>query len=586
MDKAHKKSKVNSMKAFGSYLAKYKIALVFAVIGAIGGAIMNTIGPSKLSDITDLIQDGFRGSMNLSKIGNIAKWLIIIYALGLVLNAVQAYLLADTTQRLTRDMRNDISEKINKLPLRYFDSHTTGDTLSRVTNDVDTVGQSMNQSVSSLLSSIATLICTVIAMFATNWIMAISGIAASLLGFALTAIIIGKSQKYFIGQQRELGVVNGQVEESYSSLLVLKAYNAQKEFKEDFDQKNEQLYTFNWKAQFLTSIMMPLMQFVGNFAYVVVCIVGAVMAQNGTIQFGTIVAFMIYIRLFMTPLQNFAQAMSSMQQMLAASDRVFEFLGEQEMSDESHKTAKLTNVKGDVDFEHVKFGYNPDRVIIHDFSEKVKAGQKIAIVGPTGAGKSTLVNLLMRFYEVNQGEIKIDNVNTQSITRFNLHELFGMVLQDTWLFEGTLRENLVYNREGITDEILDEVCAATGLTGFVKQLPHGYDSVLNDNDISAGQRQLITIARAMVKDAPLLILDEATSSVDTRTELKVQQAMDKLMEGRTSFVIAHRLSTIRDADNILVINNGDVIESGTHEALLAKGGFYADLYNSQFDPAS
>jgi ATP-binding cassette subfamily B protein len=579
----------NSKKAltdFIKYLGHYISPVVFASICAIVAAILNLLGPNQLSKITDLITTGLSGKLDLGAIGRIGWLLIWLYAGGFALNSLQSWVMATMTQKMTQKMRTDISEKINRLPLSYFDSHSTGDTLSRVTNDVDTVGQSMNQSIGQLISSAAMLIGSVIMMLITNWIMAVSGIISALIGFALTLVIIEKSQQYFLGQQQELGRVNGTVEETYSSLAIVKAYNAQKQAKQVFDQQNEKLYNFAWKSQFLSQMMMPLMQFVGNLAYVVVCVVGAILAKNGTISFGVIVAFMIYIRLFTQPLQNVAQSLSSLQQMAAACERVFEFLGESEMTDESSKVKQLTTVEGNVDFEHVKFGYDASRVIIHDFSEKVHAGQKIAIVGPTGAGKTTLVNLLMRFYEVNAGSISIDGISTQDITRENVHDLFGMVLQDTWLFEGTLRENLVYNQIGVSDKTLNEVCDATGLTDLVNQLPHGLDTVLDDNaEISAGQRQLITIARAMVKDAPLLILDEATSSVDTRTELKVQQAMDQLMQGRTSFVIAHRLSTIKNADKILVINNGDVIESGNHDELMQQQGFYADLYNSQFDPA-
>jgi ATP-binding cassette subfamily B protein len=580
------KNTKGALADFIRYLGHYRGPVIFAASCAVVAAILNLMGPNKLSDITNLITAGLNSKINLAKIGSIAWILVWLYAGGFVLNSLQSWVMATMTQKMTQKMRTDISNKINRLPLKYFDSHITGDTLSRVTNDVDTVGQSMNQSIGQLVSAAAMLIGSVVMMLVTNWIMALSGILAALLGFALTLLIISKSQTYFLGQQQELGQVNGTVEETYSSLEIVKAYNAQKQAKKTFDQQNERLYNFAWKSQFLSQMMMPLMQFVGNLAYVVVCIVGAVLAKNGVISFGVIVAFMIYIRLFTQPLQTVAQALSSLQQMAAACERVFEFLDEDEMSDESNKTKQLTTVEGHVDFEHVKFSYDPGRVIIHDFSENIKPGQKIAIVGPTGAGKTTLVNLLMRFYEVDDGSMSIDGVSTKDLTRANVHELFGMVLQDTWLFAGTLRENLVYNQPNVTDATLDKVCAATGLTDLVEQLPHGYDTMLDDNaDLSAGQRQLITIARAMIKDAPLSILDEATSSVDTRTELKVQQAMDTLMKGRTSFVIAHRLSTIKNADKILVVNNGDVVESGNHEELMAKNGFYAQLYNSQFEPA-
>ena len=569
------------------YIGKYKWNLTIAVVLSLIGAVLNLIGPNKLSEITNLITNGLTSSIDLSAIVNIATLLVVLYCTGFVCNYVQGYIMATLSQNITRNMRKDISEKINRLPLSYFDSTTTGDVLSRVTNDVDTVGQTMNQSFSTLVSSVATLVGSMIMMFITNWMMAISGIVTALIGFAIMMAVIGKSQKYFSEQQEELGDLNGHVEETYSGHTVIKAYNQEAGAKTAFHERNDRLYICAWKSQFLSGIMMPLMIFVGNLAYVVVCIVCAILATKGIISFGTIVAFMLYIRLFTQPMQNISQAMSSVQSMAAACERVFEFLDEAEMDDESEKTEMLTSINGDVTFEQVKFGYREDKIIIHDFSDEVKAGQKIAIVGPTGAGKTTLVNLLMRFYELNGGSIRIDGKSISDLTRENIHGLFGMVLQDTWLFEGTLRENLVYNKTGVTNEQLDEICEVCGLSGLVHQLPNGYDTVLGDNaNLSAGQKQLITIARAMVEDAPLLILDEATSSVDTRTELKVQKAMDKLTEGRTSFVIAHRLSTIKNADCILVMKDGDIIESGSHDVLMAQGGFYADLYNSQFEQAS
>lgn len=570
---------------FIKYLTRFKTTMIVATAFAVASAILNLIGPNQLSKITNLITAGLHGKIDFQAIMRIVVLLIIIYVASWLFNSAQSYMMSTMSQRVTQQMRSDISQKINRMPLRYFDSHATGDTLSRVTNDVDTLGQSLNQSIAQLISSGALIIFCVIMMFATNWIMALSGVIATFLGFGLSIVIIQRSQKYFNQQQVELGKVDGTVEETFSSLEIVKAFNGQKNIKNTFTKQNNELYHLAWKATFLSALMNPLMQFVGNLAYVVVCIVGAVLTKNGVTSFGVIVAFMIYIRLFTQPLQNLAQAVSGLQQMAAASERVFQFLGEDEMSDESNKTKKLTKIKGNIDFNHVKFGYDPKKVIIHDFSEAVKPGQKIAIVGPTGAGKTTIVNLLMRFYEINSGKIAIDGVSTKDITRDNVHELFGMVLQDTWLFQGTLRENLVYNKQNVSEETLDRVCADVGLTDLVKQLPKGYDTVLDDNaDISVGQRQLITIARAMIKDAPLLILDEATSSVDTRTELQVQNAMDKLMKGRTSFVIAHRLSTIKNADKILVLNHGDVIESGNHEQLMAKHGFYEKLYESQFEP--
>ena len=459
--------------------------------------------------------------------------------------------------------------------------------LSRVTNDVDTIGQSLNNSIGSFVSSVTLFLGALIMMFVTNWLMALSAIAASLIGFVLMTVIMSRSHKYFFAQQKELGAIDGHIEEMYSGHLVVKAYNGEEAAEKTFDDINHRLYESAWKSQFFSGLMMPIMNFVGNFGYVVVCVLGAVLAANGSISFGVIVSFMVYIRLFTQPLSQLAQVFTSLQSTMAASERVFEFLDEKEMEDESGKTKKLENARGDVEFRHVKFGYLPEKTIIHDFSAKASAGEKIAIVGPTGAGKTTIVNLLMRFYEVNGGEILIDGVPIRELTRENVHDLFCMVLQDTWIFEGTLRENLVYSKEGVTDQELDRVCRAVGLEHYIKTLPEKYDTVLNEQaSLSAGQRQLVTIARAMIENAPLLILDEATSSVDTKTELLVQKAMDTLTEGRTSFVIAHRLSTIKNADLILVLKDGDIIESGNHDELLAKNGFYAELYNSQFENAS
>ena len=580
----------NLKKAFGDffyYIGKYKAALFASVVLSIAGAVLTLIGPTKLGDVTDLIKEGLTGSMDIPAIVKVAVLLAVLYGLGFVVNYVQGFIMATITQKITQNMRRDISKKINRMPLKYFDSHATGDILSRVTNDVDTVGQAMNQSFATLIFSVALLFGATFMMLITNWIMALCGIAAALLGFGIVLFIISKSQKYFAVQQQELGGLNGHVEETYAGLQVIKAYNGQRNAREDFHKRNDRLYECAWKSQFMSGIMTPLMNFIGNFAYVIVCIVGAVMAAQGKISFGVIVAFMLYIRNFTYPLQNISQALQNVQSMAASCERVFEFLDEEEMADESSKTAKLCEIKGDVSFDHVKFGYNPDKIIIGDFSSEIKAGQKIAIVGPTGAGKTTIVNLLMRFYEVNGGGISIDGVPIADLKRENVHDLFGMVLQDTWMFEGTVRENLVYNKENISDEKLDEVCRAVGLIDLIDRLPKRYDTELSDNaSISEGQKQLFTIARAMLEDAPLLILDEATSSVDTRTELQVQKAMDMLTQGRTSFVIAHRLSTIKNADKILVMKDGDIIESGNHETLLEKGGFYADLYNSQFEQAS
>lgn len=570
-----------SLAGIARYFKPYTVMLIIAALLSIVGSILNLIGPRLISQITNYISAGLHGTIKISTIGHLGMILAIMYALGFVFNYVQGYMMATIAQRVSQNMRIDISRKINRLPLRYFDQNSTGDILSRVTNDVDTVGQSMNQSLSTVISSLTMFFGSAIMMFATNWLMAIAGIVTALLGFAIMMFVIARSQKYFKQQQDLLGEVNDQVDETFSGHLVVKAYNGEQYEKARFANKNQRLYQAAWKSQFLSGMMMPMMIFVGNLAYVVVCIVGAVLAVQGSISFGTIVAFMLYIRLFTQPLQNLSQAVSSVQSMAAASQRVLEFMQQPELADESDKVASIDPVEGQVDFDHVSFGYDPDQVIIKDFNEAVQPGQKVAIVGPTGAGKTTIVNLLMRFYETNQGQIRIDGHNTADLKRALVHDQFAMVLQDTWLFEGALRDNLVYNREHISDQQLDTVMEAVGLTDLVEQLPQGYDTVLLDDEmLSAGQKQLITIARAMLKDAPLLILDEATSSVDTRTELKVQRAMDKLMTDKTSFVIAHRLSTIRDADLILVMNHGDVIESGTHEELLAQQGFYADLYNS------
>lgn len=573
-----------SVKKFATYCQKYIPAILIAVILAAGGAILNIIGPGKVADITALIKDGMMTGIDIDAVVEIAMLLAALYGLGFLFSVLQGVIMATVTQRITKSMRTDISQKINRLPLRYFDTTTTGNVLSRVTNDVDMIGQTLNQSLGTLVSSLAMFIGSLIMMLYTNWIMAASGVAASFIGFALMIVIISRSQKYFQQQQNELGVLNGHIEETYAGHSVVKAYNGEKNAKAVFCSMNEKLYNCAWKSQFMSGLMQPLMGFIGNLGYVVVCIVGGVLAINGSIGIEVIVAFMLYIRLFTQPLSQLAQVATSLQSAAAASERVFEFLEETEMEDESRKCIQLNGVNGNVEFQNVRFGYSKDKVIIHDFSACAKAGQKIAIVGPTGAGKTTMVNLLMRFYEVLGGEILIDGTPTSLLTRENVHSLFCMVLQDTWLFEGTIKENIVYSKEDVTDEQVVAACKAVGLHHFIMTLPKGYDTVLNDKaNLSAGQKQLVTIARAMIEDAPMLILDEATSSVDTRTEILIQNAMDRLMAGRTSFVIAHRLSTIKNADLILVMKDGDIIESGNHEELLGKGGFYAELYNSQFD---
>ena len=576
-----------TMKKLVAYCNSYIPVILIALVLAFAGAALNVIGPDQLSKITDIIQEGMMAKIDLNAVSKVGMILAILYGSGLLFNYIQGFMMATVTQRITKKMRTDISLKINKVPLKYFDSTSYGNVLSRVTNDVDTIGQTLNNSLGMLVSSVATFIGAIIMMFYTNWIMAITGIMATMIGFLLMTLIMKHSQKYFGAQQKELGLINGHIEEVYAGHNVVKVYNGEKEAKEVFHGSNKRLYENAWKSQFMSGLMMPVMQFIGNFGYVAICVVGAVLVTNDVITFGTIVAFMVYIRLFTQPLAQLAQAATNLQSTAAASERVFEFLAEEELEDESEKSVKLQDVKGDVEFKNVQFGYNEDQLIIKNFNAKAKAGQKVAIVGPTGAGKTTLVNLLMRFYELNSGEIYIDGTPISQLTRKNVHDLFCMVLQDTWLFEGTIRENIIFSKENVTDKEVENACKAVGLHHFIQTLPHGYDTVLNDKaNLSAGQKQLITIARAMIDNASLLILDEATSSVDTRTELLIQQAMDKLTVGKTSFVIAHRLSTIKNADLILVMKDGDIIETGNHEELLAKGGFYADLYNSQFEEVS
>ena len=566
------------------YMDRYRLGFIIALVVACVGTVLTLAGPNLISDVTDMIQEGLMGPMDLDGIVSLCLMLVALYSVSAILTFIQQYIMTTISQRTASSFRRDISRKINRLPLRYFDSNTTGDVMSRVTNDVDTLGQSMNQSISTMATAITLLGGSVIMMLYTDMTMAATAILSSLVGFAFMAAVMSRSQKYFERQQADLGAMNGHVEEMYSGHLVMKAYGGEAAAKGEFDTVNRSLYRSGFMSQFLGGMMMPFMNFIGNFGYVMVCIVGAVLCIDGSISFGVIVAFMIYVRLFTQPLTQISQAMVSMQSVAAAAERVFGFLDEPEMEDESEKAVRLDHVEGHVEFRDVHFGYSPDREIIHGFSAEVMPGQKVAIVGPTGAGKTTMVNLLMRFYEVSSGDILIDGVSTRDMRREDVHDLFCMVLQDTWLFEGTIRENLVYSKEGVTDERLDEVCKAVGLYHYIQTLPDGYDTVLGDNaSLSAGQRQQVTIARAMVDGSPLLILDEATSSVDTRTERVIQEAMDRLTEGRTSFVIAHRLSTIRNSDLILVMRDGNIVEQGTHDELLAKGGFYADLYNSQFD---
>ena len=575
------------------YIKGFQLPFLLAVIGAIVSATVTVIGPDKLKEITNTITKGLTPTatgmipgIDLDKVGKIALTLAILYVISAVVGYIQSFTVATIVQRFSQRLRKAIQTKIDKVPLNYFDSHSQGDTLSRVTNDVDLLGQSLNQSLGTLVTSSMLLIGSIFMMFHSNVSMALTAIGSVLIGFVLVMVIMGSSQPLFKRQQNNLAAINGYVEEIYSGHNVVTSYNAAGETSETFKKLNTNLYKSMWQSQFLSGIMMPLMIFVGNFGYVMVCVVGAVKVINGDITMGDVVAFMSYVRIFSQPLSQIAQAFTQMQSATAAMSRVFEFLEEDEMEDESDKERQLSDVKGEVTFDNVFFGYSKEKTIIHDFSAVAKPGQKVAIVGPTGAGKTTIVNLLMKFYEIDRGQITIDGVDTRLMTREEVHDQFSMVLQDTWLFEGTIKENLIYNQENITDEQVVAAAKAVGVHHFIMTLPKGYDTYLDDSvTLSIGQKQLLTIARALLKDSPLLILDEATSSVDTRTEELIQKAMDKLMEGRTSFVIAHRLSTIRNADLILVMKDGNIIEQGNHDDLMQQGGFYADLYNSQFEVA-
>ncbi len=631
-----------SMKRLFSSLEKWRYLLIFSLILAMVSAILALIAPNRLSDLTDTITSGLMPNINEEKIKeimadseipiedkmkaseilsgitneatneeilekidslpesiyekikpeidmdevkSIALLLLILYLTSAIFSYVQSFSMATISNNFAKGLRSKISTKINKLPLKYFDNHETGNVLSIVTNDVDTIAMNMNNSLASLVTAITLFLGSIIMMFYTNWIMAITAIISSLIGFGFMGLILGKSQKYFIQRQVELGNLNGYIEEIYSGHNVVKAYNGDKKAIEEFNALNDKLYNCNRKSQFLSGLMQPIMMFVGNFGYVAVCVVGALLTMNDVISFGVIVAFMIYVRLFTNPLSQIAQAMTSLQSTAAASERVFEFLDEKEMAGEEDILHHLdkSKVKGKIEFKDVRFGYDQDKTIIKNFSALANPGEKIAIVGPTGAGKTTMVNLLMKFYELNKGDIFIDGVSTRDLTRENVHDLFVMVLQDTWLFEGTVRDNIKFNKENVSDEEIWEALKVVGVDHFVRTLPNGIDTILKDDEgISAGQKQLLTIARGMIADAPFLILDEATSNVDTRTEELVQKAMDKLTEGRTSFIIAHRLSTIKNADLILVMKDGNIIEQGNHEQLLKEKGFYAELYNSQF----
>ncbi len=560
----------------------YKYFIIAIILGFISSICM-IIGPNKLKELVNIITIGMLTKIDLDSVKNLVIFLGIIYIVSAIFSYIQNYIMVDVTSRLSYKLRNEISKKINKLPLKYFDNNSIGDILSRVTNDVDTISNTLTNSVCALLFSITLFIGVIIMMFTTNVYMAITTIISSLIGFVFLTIILKKSQKYFEIGQKELGNINGHIEEIYSSLNVVKVYNGVDDSNKKFDKINEKLYESVKKSNFLSGLMPPIMGFIGNFGYVCVCIVGALLVINNKTDIGTIVAFMLYTRLFTSPLTNIAQSLSQLQSTAAASERVFEFLDEKEMNNEKNLVKKIENIKGNIDFEHVRFGYNIDKEIIKDFSASIKKGSKIAIVGPTGAGKTTIVNLLMKFYDINSGDILIDDVSIKELSRENIHDLFIMVLQDTWIYNGTIKENIIYNQKHITDDMVYKACKTVGLDYFINTLPDGYDTILTDADsISSGQKQLLTIARGILKNSPFLILDEATSSVDTRTEQLVNNAMNELTKGRTSFIIAHRLSTIKNADLILVMKDGNIIEQGNHKELLNKNGFYAELYNSQF----
>ena len=583
-----------SLARLFKYLKTFAPLIFTSITLIIISTVFRLVGPNRLSEITNIVSASIPFKINgiiipgksfeMSQIWPIVIFLISIYVLGAVFTYIANILIGKVCFKMSKKLRSELQAKINKLPLKSLDRTPNGDILSTVANDVDLIGQTLHSSVSSLVGAIILFVGSLLMMFITNWIMALAAIASTIIGFSLMFLIMSKSQKYFFAQQNSLAKLNGVVEESYSGQSVIKTYNANLENKEKFQKINNDLYNAGWKAQVISGAMHPIMAFIGNFGYVVVCVLGAILFVNGKIQLGVITSFMIYIRLFTNPLSQIAQAMTSVQSAAAASERVFDFLDREEVSDESNKSVELPEkIKGDVEISNLKFGYDKNKEIIHDFSVKIKAGQKIAIVGPTGAGKTTIVNLLMRFYEANSGDIKIDGISIYDMTRSQLRDIFSMVLQDTWLFEGTIYENLVYNKAGITEKDLDRVCEVCGLKHFIKTLSKGYETVLSDEtNVSVGQKQLLTIARAMLQNAPMLILDEATSNVDTRTEEIIQKAMDKLTENRTSFVIAHRLSTIKNADLILVLKDGDVIEAGNHKELIKANGFYAELYNSQF----
>lgn len=579
----------NALLRIIKYFRGSTAIVITALVLASLSAVMTIIGPDQIGKIATVMSDGLMNGIDLGKIAKIAATLLVIYALSALFGFIQHYIMASVTLKMSYRMRGELSEKINRVPQKYFNSTPIGDILSRITNDVSTLQQGLTNSLPTIVSAATQFIGCLFMMFYTEWRLAFISIAVTFIGMILTILIMSKSQRYFTARQETLGSLNGYIEEMYSGHEVVRISRAGRKVMRHFNSLNSAVYNANWKSQFFSGLMMPLMNIIGNVAYVGVCVFGSILAINGTIEFGVIISFILYVRLFTSPLTQIAQGMTNMQTVSASAHRIFDFLEIEELSDEGEKNAALSEIRGEVSFEHVRFSYpdNPAKIIIKDFSAHILPGEKVAIVGPTGAGKTTMVNLLMRFFEINSGSIKIDGVPISDLHRENIHELFGMVLQDTWLFEGTVRENLVFNMEGISDDMLEKVCRACGLEKFIHSLPCGFDTVLSEStSISAGQKQLLTIARAMLQDAPMLIFDEATSSVDTRTELIIQRAMDELTKGRTSFVIAHRLSTIKNADLILVMRDGDVAESGTHEELMKKGGFYADLYNSQFESAS
>ncbi|MDO4371485.1 MAG: ABC transporter ATP-binding protein [Clostridia bacterium] len=571
------------------YLRSSMGIIIFALVLAALSAVMTIIGPNKIGDMATIMSDGLTTGIDLAAIAKVGIFLVVIYGLSALFGFAQHYIMSVVTLKTSYKMRGELSEKINRVPQKTFNTTSQGDILSRITNDVSTLQQGLTNSLPTIISAATQFIGCLIMMFFTEWRLALIALCITIFGMAALVLIMSRSQRYFAARQKSLGELNGYVEEMYSGHEVVRISRAERGVGDRFDRLNAAVYDANWRSQFLSGVMQPLMNVIGNISYVAVCVVGSLLAMNGTIEFGVIVSFILYVRLFTSPLTQIAQGMTNLQTAAASAHRIFDFLESEELSDESDKPAHAIQTRGQVTFDHVRFSYPdaPDKVIIRDFSAVVQPGQKVAIVGPTGAGKTTMVNLLMRFFEINAGSISIDGVKTSDMRREDVHSLFSMVLQDTWLFEGSVRENLVYNMQGIDDDQMETVCRACGLDKFVHALPNGFDTVLSDStSISAGQKQLLTIARAMLQNAPMLILDEATSSVDTRTELLIQRAMDELTHDRTSFVIAHRLSTIKNADLILVMRDGDVIESGTHDELMQKGGFYADLYNSQFDQAA